>query len=68
MVSLLITLSKNDTPTYNLNSYVMLMILLLGKQGMKSTKSNSMMDKKERITCARVTLGVNLPHNFIFLP
>ncbi len=46
----------------------MLMILFLGKQGMKSTKSNSMIDKKERITCARVTLGVDLPLNFMLLP
>lgn len=64
----MIALSNNDTPTYNLNPYVMLMILRLGTQGMKSTKSNYMIDKKEKITCARVTLGVDFPHNFILLP
>jgi uncharacterized protein YceK len=46
----------------------MLMSLLLGKNGMKSTKSNSTIDKKERITCARLTLGVDLPHNFMLFP
>jgi len=46
----------------------MLMILLQGKNGMKSTKSDPTIDKKETITCARVTLGVDLPHNFMLFP